>query len=111
MSVLIAILALAIPDLDDLITLVGAVASSALALVFPPCIEILTFWNDPERKLFGVFPRICWVIKDICVITIGILGFGFGTFAAIHSIVYKYEGKEKDTSPCGNDLLKCPYYN
>ena len=103
-------MALAIPDLDDLITLVGAVASSALALIFPPLIEMMTYWSDPERKWFGVLPKPFWVTKDIIVMTIGILGFFLGTFAAFHNIIFRYEGKEKTVEPCGDDLFACPYY-
>ena len=110
LPLLLALLALAIEDLDDLITLVGAVASSALALIFPPLIETLTYWNDPERKWFWYLPRKFWVVKNIAIMAFGILGFALGTFAALHNITNRYEGKEKDVSACGDDLYSCPFY-
>jgi len=44
MVIITAGIAIGIPDLGDLISLVGAIASSALALMFPPLFEILVFW-------------------------------------------------------------------
>ena len=36
------------PDLGDLLTLIGAVASSGLAMIFPPLIHILTYCNQQQ---------------------------------------------------------------
>ena len=53
--------AVAIPDLGDYITLIGAFSSSFLALIFPPIIHIFTFYvpHDDEREslLTGEFQK------------------------------------------------------
>ncbi|KAG8230404.1 hypothetical protein J437_LFUL010205 [Ladona fulva] len=74
-------LAAAIPNLGAVISLVGAVSSSTLALIFPPVIEIITFWE----KGLGKYNWILW--KDIFIMIFGVLGFGFGTYASIMNIV------------------------
>lgn len=70
-----------IPNLSGIISLVGAFSSSALALIFPPAIEIITFWPD---KL-GVHDWKLW--KDILIMIFGITGFVFGTYASIDNII------------------------
>ncbi|XP_067010219.1 proton-coupled amino acid transporter-like protein pathetic isoform X2 [Anabrus simplex] len=77
-------LAIVIPKLSDIISLVGAVSSSTLALIFPPFIEILTFWND-----FGKNNWILW--KDIAIMGFGVCGFGFGTYASIDNIINPHQ--------------------
>ncbi len=101
-----AALALAIPDLEDLISLVGAFASSALALVFPPLLEMLVFWKYSDHKCCGL-PRPFWITKDILIMTLGIVGFLFGTYASISEIVKNIGKSSSGEESCG--LGNCNY--
>lgn len=77
----IVVLAAIIPNLGPIISLVGAVSSSTLALIFPPLIEIITFWPNNLGKNY-------WVLwKDIAIMVFGILGFIFGTYTSIAQIL------------------------
>uniref|UniRef100_A0A1B6C7H6 Amino acid transporter transmembrane domain-containing protein n=2 Tax=Clastoptera arizonana TaxID=38151 RepID=A0A1B6C7H6_9HEMI len=73
-------LAIAIPNLSAVISLVGAVSSSTLALIFPPIIEIVTFWDKGLSRVT--------IMKDILIAVFGILGFLFGSYVSIHNIIY-----------------------
>lgn len=66
-----------IPNLGGIISLVGAVSSSALALIFPPIIEIVTFWPDG----LGKYKWMLW--KDLFILMFGLLGFVFGTYTSL----------------------------
>lgn len=73
------LVAVAIPKLDAVISLVGAVSSSTLALIFPPIIELVTFWEK------GISTST--IIKDLLIMIFGILGFAFGSYVSILNIV------------------------
>ena len=90
-------IALAVPDLGDLITLVGAVASSALALMFPAILDILTFWKK-KREQKGLW-MLVWLIKDILIVLLGVVGSIFGTGAAIKNIVDFFQSTNTTSSP------------
>lgn len=77
----LVILAALIPHLDLMISLIGAFASSALALIFPPMIEIITLWPDE----LGTFK---WrLIKDIVIVIFGLIGFVTGTVTTVIRII------------------------
>lgn len=85
-----AIIAMVVPDLEDLIALIGAMASSALALIFPAILEIAAFWPDrAERKfIFRLpYPWMVWVVKDCLILSLGIAGLVMGTYASISNII------------------------
>lgn len=112
----IALLAITVPNLGDLITLIGALASSALALIFPPLIHLLTFWKEREEEEDGeensdkkCLSRTCKhlsVSKDIAIITFGVIGFAFGTFASLNSIINDFAHVPNDyTCPSENSVF------
>lgn len=74
------VLAILVPRIDLFISLIGAVASSTLAIIVPASIDILIFWPKagyPKKKLF----------KDIFIILFGIYIFVAGTYTSIHNII------------------------
>ncbi|OXU24721.1 hypothetical protein TSAR_008381 [Trichomalopsis sarcophagae] len=81
------ILAEAIPQLGLFISLVGAVSSTALALIFPPIISIVICWQNAKLNKITF-------IKDIFILTIGFLGCFTGTYVSVTEIVQAFsEGK------------------
>ncbi|KAK7791681.1 hypothetical protein R5R35_002051 [Gryllus longicercus] len=80
--ILTFVLAEAVPELELVISLVGAVSSCALALLFPSLIDIISRWEeaDPWRL------RLC---KNSFIFVVGIVGFLTGTYASVYSIVEK----------------------
>ena len=91
-----AIIAIVVPDLEDLIALIGAVASSALALIFPALLEIAVFWPDRrERKFLFVLPWVVWVVKDCLILFLGIAGLMLGTYASISNIIQNIGAPEE----------------
>uniref|UniRef100_A0A1B6DHN1 Amino acid transporter transmembrane domain-containing protein n=1 Tax=Clastoptera arizonana TaxID=38151 RepID=A0A1B6DHN1_9HEMI len=78
--------AVAVPDLGPIISLVGAICFSILGLFCPAIIEIMTFWDEPEA--YGLFR---WrLIKDIVLAFLAILALVSGTYASLLEISEYY---------------------
>ncbi|XP_068206510.1 proton-coupled amino acid transporter-like protein pathetic [Palaemon carinicauda] len=73
-------LAAAIPNIGLFISLVGAVSSSALALIFPPLIDIVTFWPDTGKYNWRI-------VKGALICLFGLTGFVTGTITSVQSII------------------------
>ncbi|XP_019482772.1 PREDICTED: proton-coupled amino acid transporter 3-like [Hipposideros armiger] len=72
--------AIFIPRLDLVVSLLGSVSSSALALIIPPLLEITTFYPEDMG----------WVTiaKDIMISILGLLGCVFGTYQALYELIH-----------------------
>ncbi|XP_055458831.1 proton-coupled amino acid transporter 3 [Psammomys obesus] len=70
--------AVLIPRLDLVISLVGSVSSSALALIIPPLLEIATFYSENMSCVT--------IAKDIMISILGLLGCVFGTYQALYEM-------------------------
>ncbi|XP_011872342.1 PREDICTED: proton-coupled amino acid transporter 1-like isoform X2 [Vollenhovia emeryi] len=77
------ILAEAVPQLGLFISLVGAVSSTALALVFPPIIEMIVYWHNTSLGFFTI-------AKDVMIVLIGVVGFATGTYESMTSIIKSF---------------------
>ncbi|XP_064098734.1 uncharacterized protein LOC135209930 [Macrobrachium nipponense] len=82
-------LAAAIPNIGLFISLVGALSSSTLSLIFPPIIEILTFWEDKGRYYWRI-------IKCVLICLFGLLGFLAGTATSIKGIIIFFSGGDEE---------------
>lgn len=73
-----------IPQLELFISLLGAVASTFLALVFPPiCHMAVTKFDD--------YGRYHWrMVMNIITLILGFLGFVTGTYASVYAIFTEF---------------------
>jgi amino acid permease len=71
-------LAAAVPQLHNVISLVGALTMSLLGFVFPVAIHSITFYND-----------LSWIVhaKNVAIFVFGILGCLAGTYTAVYNII------------------------
>ncbi|XP_003782074.1 proton-coupled amino acid transporter 2 [Otolemur garnettii] len=76
---LTCILAILIPRLDLVLSLVGSVSSSALALIIPPLLEITTYYSEGISLLT--------ITKDALISILGFVGFVAGTYQALHELL------------------------
>ncbi|KAL4717538.1 hypothetical protein ACJJTC_000687 [Scirpophaga incertulas] len=79
------VLAESIPQLGLFISLVGAVSSAALALMFPPLIEMV----GSCRKSSG--PSALILVKDVAIIVLGVFIFVTGTYESVAAIIRAFQ--------------------
>uniref|UniRef100_I3M8Q7 Solute carrier family 36 member 2 n=1 Tax=Ictidomys tridecemlineatus TaxID=43179 RepID=I3M8Q7_ICTTR len=89
---LTCILAVLVPRLDLVLSLVGSVSSSALALIIPPLLEITTYYSEGMNPLT--------IAKDALISILGFVGFVVGTYQALDELI-----KPEDSLPFSNSTI------
>ena len=79
-----------VPNLGLLISLIGAVCSTSLALVFPVLIELLVTTRHDES------PKKIALIKSSLIILLAAIGFVSGGYESMREIVKMYGNKTDD---------------
>ncbi|EPQ10346.1 Proton-coupled amino acid transporter 3 [Myotis brandtii] len=74
--------AIIIPRLELIISLMSSVSSSALALIIPPLLELITFYPEDMSCVT--------IAKDIMISIVGLLGCVFGTYQALYELIHPY---------------------
>lgn len=83
---LTVLIAVAVPDLEPFVGLVGALFSSTLVLFFPAVIELVTFWED--KAYMGSYR---WrVYKNVLLILMWLVVLVTGAKSSIGDIVDLY---------------------
>jgi len=99
-----AVFAAAVPDLGDLISLVGAFSSCALTFIFPALLDLLTFWPSQQewvellecrlivrlrqwRLVLQSASSVMWALKNFAIVALGVIGMVLGTYASVAGIV------------------------
>lgn len=77
-------IAMAIPHLGPFISLIGAFASSSLALLFPVLIDTLVRWPTRLGWCYWRF------FKNLFIFIFGLIGFFFGTWQSINEIIIAF---------------------
>ncbi|KAL3311124.1 hypothetical protein Ciccas_010301 [Cichlidogyrus casuarinus] len=80
-------LAMIIPHLDLLLSLIGALCSSVLAIILPPMLVLVHKW--PSRHVIDKF-NLRYLFPMTALIVIGILAFVGGTVATIMQLIDVY---------------------
>lgn len=78
-----------VPALGLFISLIGALCSTALALVFPPVIELIA--RSEANKGPGFW--IC--LKNLLILLLALLGFSTGTYESLREIVLHFNEDPK----------------
>ncbi|KAJ6637548.1 Proton-coupled amino acid transporter 4 [Pseudolycoriella hygida] len=69
-----------VPRLNLFISLIGALCATALALVFPPVIQLISSFGSSEG------PGVLVLVKDSAILLIALLGFSTGTYESISAL-------------------------
>lgn len=81
--------AIFIPQMSNLISLIGAVSCATLSLVFPCIIHLATYWNSTDEDKLTNFE----IFKDIVLILFGTAMTATGVTTTVSKIYSDYNKK------------------
>lgn len=81
-------MAVSIPQLGHMISLVGAFGSASLGITLPALIHLAVVHHDQKLDKFTL-------IKDGLIVAVGVLGTVAGVFVSIVEIIWTFQHGEK----------------
>lgn len=81
-------LAEVVPALNAFISLIGALCSSGLALIFPPLIELVSAWGSSER------PGKIMLGKNCIILVVALFGLITGTIESMEKLIEAFKHKK-----------------
>lgn len=81
-------LAEVVPALNAFISLIGALCSSGLALIFPPVIELVSAWGSSEG------PNKFMITKNCIILVVALFGLVTGTIESMEKLVDAFKHKK-----------------
>jgi len=91
------VIAVAVPTIGPFIGLIGAFCFSLLGIIVPLIIEFATYWDDVTAMM---------TIRNLLLITVGILALVFGTANSIADIIAAYGPAESVTCDINSTLTQ-----
>jgi len=90
MVIITCSLAISVPQLDNFISLVGATFAAALALIFPPILYLMCFWQQKVTTIE--------ILKVLTISFLGIVGMVTGTIISVEAIIegFAYDLDERE---------------
>lgn len=73
-----------VPNLSALLSLIGAVCSTVLALVFPPLMEMIVLETNNWKLRAFVY------LKNVVILILSLLGFLTGTYESLNGIIKSF---------------------
>ena len=73
-----------VPKLGLFISLIGALCSTALALVFPPVIELVSAWGTSEG------PSALVLSKNFLILLLALFGLITGTYESLSALIKEF---------------------
>lgn len=93
----IVVIAVAVPTIGPFIGLIGAFCFSLLGIIVPLIIEFATYWDDVTAMM---------TIRNLLLITVGILALVFGTANSIADIIATYGPAQSVTCAINSTLTQ-----
>ncbi|XP_075155625.1 proton-coupled amino acid transporter 1 isoform X1 [Haematobia irritans] len=87
-----------VPNLGLFISLIGSLCSTALALVFPPIIELIV-----KRDISSTCSRLMMYLKNTIILILAFAGFIAGTYESLSEIIKEFGSESKTMEPLNMD--------
>ncbi|XP_065055810.1 proton-coupled amino acid transporter 3-like [Rhopilema esculentum] len=83
MAILTYVFAILVPQLDNVMGLIGSFSGALITFIFPPLLHTICFWNEGLSKY--------QLVANVCLLVFGVLTSVIGTFSSLIEIIRRFE--------------------